>query len=148
MTATSEKKTKMGRPQIEIDMKVVDDFLIAGCNGPQTAAYLGVSDDTLYERIQKEHGVTFSTYAARKRSKGDGMLQVAQFKKAMKYDNTMMVWLGKNRLGQRDTPIEMGVTDQTMKQFSDVLGQLKSLRSESKPDLKIEDTNNSAETKS
>lgn len=143
MTAVEKKG-----PRITIDMKIVDDLLVSGANGAQVAAYLGVCDETLYDRVAKESGMSFSTYSAKKRAKGDGMLHVAQFKKAMKQDNTMMVWLGKNRLGQRDTPIEMGVTQDTMKQFGDVLSQLKSLRSEPKSALNIEDNSNNAEQKS
>jgi hypothetical protein len=128
---------------------VVEDFLTSGATGAQTAAYIGVCDETLYDRVKKEFGISFSDYSSKFKSRGEGMLHVAQFKKAMKLDNTMMVWLGKNRLGQRDTPVELGVTNETMKHFGDVLNQLKSLRSEpSTPALKIEDTNSSAETKS
>lgn len=153
MTTHLEKKKRpampgAGRPEIEIDMKVVDDLLISGCNGCQVAAYLGVHEDTLYNQIKRNYGINFSDYTAKKRSKGDAMIHAAQFRKALKQDNTMMVWLGKNRLGQRDTPVEMGVSAETMSQFGAVLSQLKLLRSEPNSDLKIEDKSNSAEQKS
>jgi transposase-like protein len=95
-------KPNSGRPDIEIDMKIVDDLLVQGANGAQISAYLGICDDTLYLRIQKEYGILWSDYAAKKRSKGDAMLHSAQFKKAVRGDNTQLIWLGKNRLGQRD----------------------------------------------
>ncbi|NCX93640.1 MAG: hypothetical protein EBX40_03075, partial [Gammaproteobacteria bacterium] len=36
------------------------------------------------------------------KSKGDNLLRVAQFKKAMSGDTSALIWLGKNRLGQSD----------------------------------------------
>ena len=104
MTAIKERKKRdrAGRPEIEIDMKIVDDLLVQGANGAQIAAYLGVNDETLYHRIENNFNMNFSDYAAKKRSKGDSILHAAQFKKAARGDNTMLVWLGKNRLGQRD----------------------------------------------
>jgi len=97
-----KKRPHAGRPEIEIDMKIVDDLLIQGSNGAQIAAYLGINDETLYHRIENNFGMNFSDYAAKKRSKGDAMLHAAQFKKAVRGDNTQLIWLGKNRLGQRD----------------------------------------------
>lgn len=96
------KKSNYGRKPIAIDWNTVDKLLEAGCNGMQVAAHLGVHEDTLYHRTVSEHGVSFSTYSANCRAKGDSLLQAKQFHLAMKGDKTMLVWLGKNRLGQRD----------------------------------------------
>lgn len=114
-----------GRPVIEIDMKVVDDLLIQGSNGVQVAAYLGIHEDTLYTRIQAEYGITFSDYTAKKRSKGDSILHAAQFKKAARGDNTMLVWLGKNRLGQRDGE-DRGANPANDKDLTTLLASIKS----------------------
>ena len=95
-------KEKSGRPYINIDMKVVDDLLAAGCNGSQIANYIGVHHDTLYNRIQDDYNITFTEYSVKKRQKGESMLHASQFKKAMSGDTSMLIWLGKNRLGQKD----------------------------------------------
>lgn len=91
-----------GRPYITIDWKVVDSLLEAGCKGYGISAYIGIHHDTLYDRCVKEKGMSFSDYSAKMRAKGDSMLEVAQFKNAMNGNTSMQIWLGKQRLGQKE----------------------------------------------
>jgi len=97
-----------GRPEIEINWKIVDDLLVAGCKGREIAANLGIHEDTLYNRLFDEKGVKFSDYSAAKRAKGESLLRAQQFAKAIgaskSGDNMMLIWLGKNRLDQTDSP--------------------------------------------
>ena len=94
-----------GRPVIEIDWTVVDRLLHAGCNGTEVAAFIGCCADTLYQRCLQEKGMIFSAYLRLKKEKGDAMLLAKQFEKAViKGDNSMLIWLGKQRKGQRDAP--------------------------------------------
>jgi hypothetical protein len=88
--------------KIPINWKSVDDLLIAGCSGVEIAANMGIHFDTLYDRTREEKGVPFSLYSLEKRQKGDSLLRAVQFAKAMKQDNMMLIWLGKNRLKQTD----------------------------------------------
>ena len=92
--------------RIPIDMKKVDDLLIAGCKGTEVASYFGIHPDTLYSRVEKEKGMTFTAYSAQKRQKGESLLRAQQFAKALgatkEGDNMMLIWLGKNRLDQTD----------------------------------------------
>lgn len=85
-----------------IDFKIVDKLLEAGCLGTEIAGYFGVHEDTLYLRTQSEKKMTFTQYSAQKRSKGDSFLRSKQFEIALLGDKTMLVWLGKTRLGQRE----------------------------------------------
>jgi hypothetical protein len=87
---------------IEIDLERVERLLIFGCKGSEIAAAIGVHPDTLYRRIVDECGINFSTFAAQKKEKGDTLLKEAQFLKAIDGDNTMLIWLGKHRLGQTE----------------------------------------------
>lgn len=87
-----------------IDWEKVDNMLMAGCNGVQAAAAIGVSPDTLYLRCQNEKNTVFTVYAQEKRAHGNGLLHAAQFQKAIKEKNpTMLIWLGKQRLEQKET---------------------------------------------
>lgn len=87
----------------EINWETVDAMLIAGCNGTQCAAAIGVHPETLYNRCQDEKKTVFSVYSQAKRAHGDGLLHAAQFQKAYKDKNpTMLIWLGKQRLNQKD----------------------------------------------
>lgn len=142
-----EKRKHAGRPEIGIDIQIVDDLLISGCNGVEVAAYLGIHPDTLYHRIEKDFKISFTDYSAQKRQKGDSMLHAAQFKKAVKdKDNTMLVWLGKNRLRQRDTIQEIEVGGKTLEQFEAFTKMLEARQAKS--DLAISDKSSRAETKS
>lgn len=95
------------RPQIPIDWKIVDRCLQSACNGVEIAGLLGCHPVTLYERCLQEKGVTFTEYGAQKRSNGDALLKLEQMALALTGkggDKTMLVWLGKQRLGQREDP--------------------------------------------
>lgn len=93
----------MGRPEAVIDWDEVDQLLEAGCSGAEIAASIGMSADGFYDRCQADHGILFSLYSQQKRSKGDSMLRKVQFDAAIKdKDRAMLIWLGKQRLGQTD----------------------------------------------
>ena len=90
------------RPLIPIDWKQVNEWIKRGSLGTHIAASLGISSDTLYERCKQEHGIGFSEYLAQKRSVGDTNLLGKQYDEAMNGNTTLLIWLGKVRLGQRE----------------------------------------------
>lgn len=108
------------RPTKIIDWDEVDDLLVKGCNGSQISSYIGVCSDTLYDRCLLEKGVLFSTYSQKKREKGDSLLHKAQFELAMKEDRTMLVWLGKQRLGQKENPGQV-IPEEISTAFAEVM---------------------------
>jgi predicted signal transduction protein with EAL and GGDEF domain len=86
-----------------INWEIVDKLLEAGCDGTQVAAYLGIHPNTLYERTKTEKECDFSDYKSQKKAKGDVKLLAAQFESAIDdRDKAMMIWLGKQRLGQKE----------------------------------------------
>lgn len=93
----------MGRPQANIDWNEVADLLQAGCSGAEIASYIGISDATIYDRCETDHGIKFSEYSRQMKAKGDSLLRKAQFDAAVKdKDRSMLIWLGKQRLDQKD----------------------------------------------
>ncbi|MDH4127146.1 MAG: hypothetical protein OEV44_00220 [Spirochaetota bacterium] len=92
----------MPRPKANIDWKIVDQLLEASCEGTEIAAYIGIDNDTLYKRCKTDNKMCFSEYLQQKKAKGDSMLKTKQFKIAMEGDKAMLIWLGKQRLGQKD----------------------------------------------
>ncbi len=94
----------VGHPGYDIDWNKVDSLLIAGCLGTEIASCLGVSADTLYNRCAKEKGVNFSAYLKEKRAIGDSELFKKQYAMAIEGNTTMLLWLGKNRLNQKENP--------------------------------------------
>lgn len=132
----------------KIDWNVADAFLEAGCTGVQVAEHFGVHPDTLYTRCLQERGAGFSEYAQAKKASGEKLLAKAQFDKALgrnkDADNTMLIWLGKQRLNQRDSPHEVVVAEETVKNFENLMSTLSEIQSA----RKIEASNINNEEKS
>lgn len=118
----------MSRPEKTIDWKLVDNLLMSGSPGSEIAPHFDMHPDTLYRRIEEKYGMGFTAYSQEKRSRGEGLLRHKQFEKAVKGDNTLLIWLGKNRLNQRDTQNDLPVTNETVAQFSDLMKQLGKLQ--------------------
>ncbi len=92
----------MSRKKIKIDWQKVDKLLTAGCDGTEAAASIGVHPDTLYKACESEHKMCFSAYKQQKKEKGQSLLKVIRFDKAMNGDTTMQIWLSKQILGETD----------------------------------------------
>lgn len=97
-----ERRETAGRPEADIDWNLVDKMLEADCEGTEVAARLGINPATLYRRCEREKNVNFVHYLQEKKSCGNTLLKSKQFSQAMKGDKTMLVWLGKQRLNQKE----------------------------------------------
>jgi len=107
-----------GRPHFNIDWDKVDKLCAIQCTGEEIAGVLGCDYDTLSGAIWREKELSFSEYFAQKASHGKMSLRRTQYTAAMDGNPTMLVWLGKNWLGQTDKmetaisslpPIEIGL---------------------------------------
>ncbi len=98
----SKQKKLMARPQKQIDWDQVEKMCAIHCTGEEQAAVLGVDYDTLNAACKREQGVGFSDYFKQKASNGKMSLRRKQYTAAMDGNTTMLVWLGKNWLGQTD----------------------------------------------
>lgn len=87
---------------INIDWKIVDKLLEAGCDGKEVAAYIGVHYNTLMNKCKKQKNYDFCDYKALKRAKGDSLLRARQYDTAMAGNVPMQIWLGKQRLDQSE----------------------------------------------
>ena len=99
----------MGRPRVEVNWDIVDEMCAIDCTGPEICAVLRVSEDTMTRRAKSDHGTTFAEYIAKKRLTGNVSLRRSQWMLAHSGNATMLIWLGKNRLGQTDK-IEQDMT--------------------------------------
>lgn len=125
LSNASKEKNKGGRPQIPIDWEIADNCLIAGSNGVQTAAALGVHEDTLYARCVSEKKMSFTAYSAKKKQKGNSALHAKQFQVAIGGNVSMLIWLGKQRLGQEESPHAAEGFDGTLAELLDAIKELK-----------------------
>ena len=104
-----------GRPRIEIDMALLEELAKIQCTEVECAAVLRVSIDTI-ERAVKEAGFSsFPEFIKAHSADGKTSLRRAQMKLALDGNATMLIWMGKQHLGQRDksdVDNNHGVTDQ------------------------------------
>lgn len=78
----------------QLDEKQILSFAQVGCTDEEIAIHLGCSSDTLtrrYAEILKKGRVELRM-----------SLRRSQVKKALSGDNTMLIWLGKILLGQKE----------------------------------------------
>lgn len=99
-TAKLPKVNKGGRPTKPIDYTKLDAMCAIHCTGEECAAILGVSYEHLNNQLKKDGNVGFLDYFRIKGSNGKMSLRRKQFDQAMSGNATMLIWLGKQWLGQ------------------------------------------------
>lgn len=132
------KLPKAGRPKLAIDWDLVDRCFESGCTGEMTAAAVGVHYDTLAHRIEEEKGMLCSDYSALKKRKGNSKIFLKQQEVAEGGDRGMLIWLGKNRLGQRDDPQLTQKLDDHLSRFNQFIEKIKPEENNSKGYIKVE----------
>lgn len=106
-TETSEKpKNKGGRPRKEIDWEQLEKLCAIHCTGEECASVLKINYETLNEAIKREGYEGFPEYFKKYSGSGKASLRRMQFKSAESGNATMLIWLGKQYLGQRDYKYE------------------------------------------
>lgn len=105
-TSQVSEPKKTGRPRLEIDWEQLDKLCAIHCTKAEIADILGVSEDTIDRRCKEEHECSFAVYYKKHQAHGKASLRRQQFKTAMKGNPTLLVWLGKQMLGQSDAPHE------------------------------------------
>ena len=100
----AKKKKKMGRPKIEVDLSQLEAFCQVLCTQEEIALFLGCSIDTLNRRLKESVGKTFADFYKKHRTGGKMSLRRAQYKAAIDGNATMLIWMGKQNMGQKDKP--------------------------------------------
>lgn len=102
---------KVGRPKFEIDYDRVKDLSSVACTQEEIASILGCSLRTLTndEKFKEvyEEGIANAKMSVRR----------GQFKLAMEGNATMLIWLGKQMLGQKEPKYEIE-TNNTIEDLS------------------------------
>lgn len=89
-----------GRPPHVIDLEVVRNSAAIGCTADEISSILGMARSTLYEHMQRNPAVQEAMDAGR--DKGRATLRRFQWNRAEAGSDTILVWLGKQMLGQKD----------------------------------------------
>lgn len=105
----------MARPRKEIDQGQFEKLCALQCTETEICDWFDVTDKTLNSWCRRIYKQSFSEVYAKKRGSGKISIRRAQWKLAVeKLNPTMLIWLGRNYLGQRDQPednIDMEDTD-------------------------------------
>jgi len=89
-----EEKKNVGRPKKELDTDMIEKLASIFCTNQEIATIVGCHPDTLADN--------FSEYLKKGRDKGKMSLRRMQWEKAQSGNTTMLIWLGKQMLGQKD----------------------------------------------
>lgn len=95
--------------RVTIDLARVEDLASCGCTDKEIAIRLGISESTLQRKARAE--------LAKGRAKLRESLRAAQVRVALSGNIAMLIWLGKQYLGQTDrqdvryTPEELKVVE-------------------------------------
>lgn len=91
-----------GRPKKIIDQRQFEGLCKIQCTKLEICEVLDVDDKTLENWCRETYKSGFSEVFARKRQGGKASLRRKQFEIALAGNVTMLIFLGKNHLGQSD----------------------------------------------
>tara|TARA_R110002096_G_C14093614_1_gene678011 strand:- start:137 stop:508 length:372 start_codon:yes stop_codon:yes gene_type:complete len=93
---------KGGRPLTEIDYKTLDKLCAIHCTGEEIAGILNIDYDTLNRRLEEDGNAGFTDYYKKKSATGKMSLRRKQIEVALEGNPTMLIWMGKQHLDQKD----------------------------------------------
>ncbi len=96
-TSLQAPKNKGGRPKVKVDTKIIENMASIHCTNKEIAEVLSISVDTLQRN--------FPDLLQKGRANGKAKLRRLQWQKAEEGNPTMLIWLGKQMLDQKEQPI-------------------------------------------
>jgi precorrin-4 methylase len=91
---TRKNKSGAGRPHVVLDEGRIGQLAFDGCKDATIAAVMGCAPQTITDN--------YSKVLVKKRGERRAALHSRQTLQALRGDNTMLIWLGKNELEQTD----------------------------------------------
>ena len=106
----------MARPRKEIDWPKFDALCRIHCTKEEICAVLDVDDRTLDRACKRDRNHCFDVLYKSLASEGKASLRRKQMELALAGNPTMLIWMGKQQLGQRDSAdVSIGADDDTLK---------------------------------
>ena len=96
MKKVQEDKTKVGRPRLNIDGEKISKWISYGATVKEIADVENCSEDHIHK--------VFRDKITKGKAERNMRLRKAQFELAWKGNCSMLIWLGKQYLDQKDTP--------------------------------------------
>lgn len=95
-------QVKMGRPKIELDFEHIKKLCSLQCTAEEIAGFFDVCIDTLEARIKEKYDCTFPEFFKKHCASGKISLRRKQYEVAMSGNTALLIFLGKQNLGQSD----------------------------------------------
>jgi len=92
-----------------IDWDQFDKLCALQCTKLEIASFFDMSDDTLSRRVKESFDCTFAELYDQKKLRGRVSIRRKQYEMAMAGDRSLLIWIGKNWLGQSDK-LEQSIT--------------------------------------
>ena len=92
----------MARPRKEIDKKQFESLCELQCTLDEICGFFNCCSDTIESWCKRTYNMNFSEVFKQKRGKGKISLRRAQYQTAKKGNATLLIWLGRNWLGQSE----------------------------------------------
>ena len=102
--AIAKAPNKGGRPRKEIDQNTFEGLCEIQCTLQEIAGVLRVSEDTVERWCERTYELGFADAYKKFSATGKTSLRRQQFELARKGNAAMLIWLGKQYLGQTDKP--------------------------------------------
>lgn len=97
-----KKHKKMGRKPKYIDWDRVDELLQHQWPISEIASFCGLSEANFHLKARKKYKGNFRDHHESKKAEGIGRLRTKQYQLALDGNVTMLIWLGKQLMGQSD----------------------------------------------
>lgn len=101
----------MARPRKEFNWDEFDKLCGIHATQREVADWFEMSEDTVERRIREQFDLSFAEYVKQRQAPGKISLRRKQYEMAMNGNITMLIWLGKQYLGQADKQ-EHGVSEE------------------------------------
>lgn len=120
------KEATAGRPLLilnDFGLETIEKLASVFCTDEEIASFMGVTVETLLNNKNKS---SFLEYKKRGLERGKATLRRKQFELAMKGNCTMLIWLGRNYLGQSENNIDDDAkTTEALEKVTDAIKQLR-----------------------
>lgn len=93
---------KIGRPEKKIDLEQLDIMAKYGATCSDIAGYFMCSNDTIVKVIKQNYGMSFPEFSDKRQSEIRLKLRQKQIQVALNGNVALLIFLGKNLLGQSD----------------------------------------------
>lgn len=109
-----------GRPRIEIDKDSFEKLCYLQCTLAEIASFFKCSEDTIENWSKRTYKTNFSDAYKNYSAGGKISLRRWQFRAAENGNVSMLIWLGKQYLGQKDQQeIAVSHDDDTIKEMNE-----------------------------